>query len=102
MANQREPRHISEVMAEFLARSGLGRPQAARELEAVWREVVGPMLAECSRPVRIYRRKLEIVVAHSAAVQELNFQKREILQRLAQHWPEKPVRDLKFRVGPLG
>ncbi|WP_347244301.1 DUF721 domain-containing protein [Thermogutta sp.] len=96
-----EPRHISEVVAEILARSGVGETQSARELQAAWQETVGPPLDELSRVVRLSRGKLEVVVSHSAAVQELTFRKHEILRRLQQRWPQKAIRDIRFRVGPV-
>lgn len=97
-----EPRHISEVVAEILARTGLGGSRSAQELQAAWAEIVGPPLDGLSRVSRLFRGKLEVVVAHSAAVQELTFRKRQILQELQRRWPDKSIRDLKFRVGQLG
>jgi len=96
-----EPRHISEVVAEILARSGVGETQSARELQAAWREIVGPPLNELSRAVKLSRGKLEVVVSHSAAVQELTFRKHEILRQLRERWPQKIIRDIRFRVGPV-
>ena len=96
-----EPYHISQIVADLLARTGVAQPQATRELEAAWRDIVGGALADVSRPVRIYRARLEVVVAHSTAVQELTFRKGEILQQLNQRWPDRRVKDIKFRVGLL-
>ncbi len=96
-----EPRHISEVVAEILARSGVAETQSARELQAAWHEIVGAPLNELSRAVKLSRGKLEVVVTHSAAVQELTFRKREILRRLQERWPQKVIRDIRFRVGPI-
>lgn len=97
----REPHHISQVIADLLARTGAARPQATRELELAWREIVGGALADVSRPLRVYRARLEVVVGHSIAVQELTFRKPEILQKLKQRWPEQRIKDIKFRVGPV-
>ena len=97
----REPYHISQIVADLLARTGVARPQATRELERLWREIVGGALADVSRPLRVFRARLEVVVAHSTAVQELTFRKAEILQKLNQQWPERQLKDIKFRVGPI-
>lgn len=97
----REPYHISQIVADLLARTGAARPQATRELESAWRDIVGGALADVSRPVRVFRSRLEVLVAHSTAVQELTFRKSEILQKLNQQWPERRVKDIKFRVGPI-
>lgn len=94
-------RHVSEVVAEILARTGLGGSQSAREVQAAWAEIVGPPLDGLSRVSRLFRGKLEVVVAHSAALQELTFRKRHILQELQKRWPDQRIRDLKFRVGQV-
>lgn len=97
----REPYHISQVVADLLARTGAARLEATRELELAWREIVGGALADVSRPLRVYRARLEVVVAHPIAGQELTFRKSEILQKLNERWPDRRIKDIKFRVGPL-
>ena len=45
---------------------------------------------------------MEVIVAHSALVQELGFQKATLLATLARLLPDEPIRDLRFRVGTIG
>lgn len=94
-------RHISEVLTELMVRYGYSRFQWRRSLEAAWAEAAGPQVAEAVRIGRLRRGVLEIIVPSSTLLQELSFQKSELLQRLASLLPDQPIRDLRFRVGHI-
>ncbi len=97
----RGPESIGNVLAELMARRGFARLQSAAALEAAWREAAGELLGRHSRVVGVRRGKLEVIVAHSALLQELTFQKAAILKALTQALPDEPIKDLRFRVGAL-
>ncbi len=93
------PQAIGDIMAQLMARRGFGRVQSAAALEAAWREAAGPLMAEHTQVGAVRRGTLEVVVRHSALMQELGYQKQAILQKLAALAPEEPIKDLRFRVG---
>ena len=95
------PRKIADVLAQLMARRGFARTCAAANCEAAWREAAGELAARFSRAGEIRRGKLEVTVANSTLVQELNFQKKTILRTLSRLLPEDQIRDLRFRVGPI-
>jgi len=66
-----------------------------------WREAVGEEFAEVTRPGPVRRGVMEVTVAHSALVQELTFEKAELLARLKETMGQNELSDLRFRVGPL-
>jgi hypothetical protein len=69
-------------------------------LEATWAEIAGPY-AESTRVNALQRGVLEIVVANSILLQELTqFHKKQLLRQL-QEKVAGPVKDLRFRVGPI-
>ena len=98
---RRGPQPIGELVSELLTRRGLGRKLATENQAVAWREAVGDELAEISRPGPVRRGVMEITVAHPALVQELTFEKAEILQRIQQTWARGEIRDLRFRVGSI-
>lgn len=83
-----------------MARRGYARQQSRSELAEAWRQAAGRMMAEHSRVGLVRRGKLEVVVAHSALMQELVFQKGTILAKLQELMPRERIADLRFRVGP--
>jgi predicted nucleic acid-binding Zn ribbon protein len=97
----RGPERIGNVLAELMARGGFGRVRSTEALEAAWRQAAGTLAASYTRVAGLRRGQLEIVVASSAMVQELSFQKRALLDALAKALPDEPVRALRFRVGPV-
>ncbi len=95
------PQPLGEAVAQLIASRGYARVQASAQWEEAWRDVVGPTLAEHSRPGNLQRGVLEVIVANSAAMQELEFMKRKILKELAQMTSTKKIRNLRFRIGPI-
>ena len=98
---RRGPQAIGDVVAELIARRGIGRTQSAGVRDAAWRAALGEKLAKETRPGAVRRGTLEVIVANSTVLQELTFQKTDIVHRLTQVAPEMAVTNLKFRVGPV-
>lgn len=82
-----------------MARRGYGQEQSPRERDTVWAAVAGRTLAAHSRVVGLRRGILEVVVRNSATLQEVTFQKTQLLQRLIEQLPDENIKDLRFRVG---
>jgi len=105
MMNQRSryggPQSVRDVVAELISRRGIGRTQSLGVRDAAWREALGEALARQTRPGAVRRGTLEVIVANSTLLQELTFQKTEIVKRLTQHAPELAVQNIRFRVGPI-
>jgi predicted nucleic acid-binding Zn ribbon protein len=60
------------------------------------------MIAKFTRPDRLRRGTLEVTATNSAIVQELTFQKQQILTQLNTELPDARVRDIRFRIGSIG
>ena len=65
----------------------------------VWREVVGPLLASRAEPVRIEEGKLFVRVANSTWMQELQFLKDELCNRLNQRLGATLVHEIFLILG---
>jgi predicted nucleic acid-binding Zn ribbon protein len=98
----RRPKKISDVLAQLITLRGYGRFQADANLEAAWKGAAGEQLARFSRAARVRRGKLEVTVSNSTTMQELSFQKLQILAELGRSLPDARIRDLRFRVGDIG
>lgn len=92
---------IGDILPELIARRGYAAVQTAEALEAAWREAAGEFLARQTRLGRNRGGTLEVITASSTLTQELLFQKPALLAKLAELAPDQPVRDLRFRVGPV-
>jgi hypothetical protein len=95
------PQPIAEAVAQLMAARGYARVQSSAEMDQVWSGAVGEALAAHCRPGNLRRGVLEVIVANSAVMQELEFLKRKILKELAQMTSNKKIRNLRFRIGPV-
>ncbi len=96
-----QPQHIRDVLSQLLARRGYARERSAYTHAEAWRTAVGDRLAAHTKATSIRRGVLEVLVKNSTLVQEINFQRSDLIDRLAQLLPDENIRDLKFRVGPV-
>ncbi len=96
-----QPQPIGEVLSQLMARRGYARVQSAGALAEAWRQAAGERNADRTQATAVRRGVLEVLVANSTLAQELGFQKRAMVARLAELLPDENIRDLKFRVGPM-
>ena len=95
----RQPKKISDVMSQLLAKRGYARVQASAAFDQAWRQAAGERFASQTRCGHVRRGVLEVFAANSAVVQELTFQKTTLLTKLASLAPDPRIKDLKFKVG---
>ena len=97
----RAPQKIADVVSGLLARRGYAQVQTHSQLHQAWEQAAGKNAAQSSRAGKVRRGVLEVMVANSALLQELSFQKKQILKKLKQLAPDQKIRDLRFRVGDI-
>ena len=99
MSRQKAPQRIGDVVAQLLSRRGYARELAPAIEHQAWREAVGDVLADHTRPGSTRRGVLEVTVRNSTVMQELVFQKTELIRTLTDRLPDAKISDLRFRVG---
>jgi predicted nucleic acid-binding Zn ribbon protein len=97
----RGPKPIGKVLAQLITSRGYGRLQADQDLQHAWAATVGEALAKQSRACRVYRSKLEVLVANSTTRHVLEFDRQRLLEEMRRHLPDARITDLRFRVGAL-
>jgi len=88
---------IEWVLKEFNLTTGL---KISKVFE-VWDEVVGETIAKKARPETIRNRVLIVKVNSSPWIQELQFMKEMIKEKLNQRIGEKLIDDLFFQLGKI-
>ena len=84
-----------------MARRGFAREQAAAACQEAWGRAAGPLAVEHTRAGSVRRGALEVIVASSTLLQELSFQKSQLLKTLSELLPDEGIRDIRFRVGSI-
>jgi hypothetical protein len=91
------------AVGRLLADTFQGTPLARRLTEAgiweAWDKVVGAQIAAQARPSTIRDGVLTVLVASAPWMQQLNFLKGEIRERLNSHLGTKVVRDIYLKAG---
>jgi hypothetical protein len=90
---------LKDIISNLLGDSNLPfNPDDARIWE-VWDDVVGPAIAEITRPSWIKNRRLIVFVRDSIWLQELNFTRESIKEDLNRVLQRDAVQKIEFRIG---
>lgn len=93
---------IKGILAKALAGKGIDKKIERYEFVLHWDKIVGPKLAEVTKPEYISRKTLIVRVMHPVWAQECAFMKMNLLRKLAPYLKRGDVvEDMIFRVGPL-
>ena len=95
------PQPIAEALSGLLAKTGYAQLEAATQRDEAWASACGSQMATHSRIGNIRRGVVEVLVRNSAALQELTFQKKQLLKSIVAAMPDQKIRDLRFRIGAI-
>lgn len=94
-----DPTPLSVAVAEVIARRGLGRSSADRQLASTWKKVAGERIAGLTRVRSIKRGVLQVDVANGAMLNELvSFHQHALLRTLQSDYAALKIKELKFRL----
>ena len=90
---------MSDVLSQLFAVRGYGRVRGDRQLQEIWRETAGGVIARQTRVSGVKNGVLQVGVANSGLLSELvAFHKHSLLQKLQSDQPQLNVRDIKFKL----
>ncbi|MBI3273124.1 MAG: DUF721 domain-containing protein [Planctomycetes bacterium] len=93
-------RRMGDLISEFMKEPAIASWMALRDVRERWVELAGAVVASHTRILTLERGVLKIEVDSSPLLAELaTFRRDELLRKLAEAFPAKRVRDLKFVAG---
>ena len=95
------PQKMADVISLLMARRGYAQQQTAAISQQSWQQAVGKRFSGHTRAGNIRRGVLEVIVRNSAILQELTFQKKQLLKKMAETAGDRKINDLRFRVGAI-
>lgn len=99
MAAAPQPQHLSNALSEFITLRGLARIRSDAQLDAIWRDVAGSVVALQTKVQGISRGVMQVSVSNSPLLSELAmFHKFSLLKVLREKYPNLNVHELKFRL----
>lgn len=98
---KRPPGRVADALRQVVQRIDPERRLAVYRLWTFWDEEVGPAVAARAEPAAFRDGVLSVRVAGAAWMQELQFMKEDLRQRLNQRLGGEPIRDIYFVSGTM-
>ena len=92
---------LGDVLQRALRRREVFVPFEDRKLLEIWRQSVGPQIATRTHPENIRRGTLFVKVATSVWMQELQFMKKEIIEKMNRLFGKETVHNIRFVIGEI-
>jgi hypothetical protein len=98
---QFKPLPIADVLQKIMKKQGIPVTGASTSLRRIWAEAVGPQIAAQTLPEQIRRGVLSVKVASSVWMHQLQFLKKDIIQKFNGLYGEGTVQSLHFSIGEV-
>ena len=92
---------VDSILAASFPNLGIAAKLKEYKLLKAWKECVGPNIAKRAAPTRLIGGTLYCAVSSSPWMTELNYQKREIIERLNRTLGESVVKEIILKVGQV-
>ena len=88
--------HIGGALKKLIKTAGLEKGIAQQKALEVWSEIVGETVSKNTEPISIEHGVLSIKTATPVWRQELQFQKKQIIEKLNKKLNKKLIKDIRF------
>ena len=96
-----KPKHIGSILDGTLRTLEIDVPVKAHSIWGAWEEIVGKSVALHAQPRSIHNRILFINVSHSTWIQQLQFLKSTLIQKINDYLGESLIEDIRFKLGKI-
>ncbi len=97
----RQPKQVKNLISQVITKRGYANQQGSEQLSSKWREILGEPFAPLTQVVGMKRGVLEVLVTNSTLLQEINFQRPQLLKKIQQQLPAAKITSLRFRIGKI-
>jgi hypothetical protein len=94
-------KHIGSILDGTLKALEIDVPVKAHSIWRAWKEIVGESVALHAQPRSIHHRILFIDVSHSTWIQQLQFLKSTLIEKINAHLGGPLIEDIRFRLGKI-
>jgi hypothetical protein len=96
-----KPQPIHSILEKTLKGLEIDLPIKTYAIWRAWKEIVGETVAGQTQPRAVRNRILFIEVSHSTWVQQLQFLKPTLLEKINAFLGEPPIEDIRFKLGKI-
>ena len=98
---QSVPENLGSILERVFTSLNLDIKVKQYQIWDVWEDVVGEAIARQAQPHQIRNMVLRVNVSSSTWMQQLEFMKKQIVDRLNDSIGETVIKDIHFRIGEL-
>jgi len=95
------PAPLGTILQQAIEASRIDVDLDAYRLWQQWKDVVGPAIAENTRPEAIKGKLLLVHVSSAPWMHQLQFLKPELIEKLNETIGKEVVGDIRFKIGPM-
>lgn len=99
--HRERPIKLQDILGPYLRKTGLGRRLEESRIFCLWPEIVGKAISENTQPLGVRNRILQVKVINSVWMQQLQFLKGIILQKIKNQDEGQGIDDIKFYLGEI-
>ncbi len=99
--NKKNFEHIGNILNRFLSSYKNEFYDDLQNLNISWKTIVGDMTAKNSKPVAFKGKTLLVHVTGSSWIHNLQFMKKNIIDKINSSMKKELVYDIKFTIGPI-
>jgi hypothetical protein len=96
-----KPQRLHSILEKTLKALEIDVPLKTYSILGAWSEIVGESVAEHSQPRSIRNRILFLDVSHSTWMQQLQFLKPTLLEKVNNFLGEPLIQDIRFKLGKI-
>jgi predicted nucleic acid-binding Zn ribbon protein len=96
-----KPVPLAAILQQAVEASGIDVDLDAYRLWQQWKDAVGATIAQNTRPEAIKGKLLLVHVSSAPWMQQLQFLKPELIEKLNQTLGKELVEDIRFQIGPV-
>ena len=97
----KEPARIGDIIDNVLQSFGQNPEMRVMEVWRLWDQILKEPIAENTRPAAFRKRLLLVHVSSSSWIQQLQFMKKDIIEKINTALGEDLVEEIKFKIGPV-
>jgi predicted nucleic acid-binding Zn ribbon protein len=97
----KKPQSLRSILDKTLRALEIDVPLKTYSILGAWNEIVGESVAGHSQPRSIRNRVLLIEVSHSTWMQQLQFLKPTLLEKINHFLDEPLIQDIRFKLGKI-
>ncbi len=96
-----KPAPLGGILRDALKSSRIDVDLDLYRLWEQWADVVGPVIAPNARPAAIKGKLLLVNVSSAPWMQQLQYLKYELMEKLNKALGSEAVKDIRFKIGPV-